>query len=310
MKNSSIKDTTRIAISFVTTISFVCLLFSAMNVPQANASELMKDTSSFDTDNYFLPNKNTDDYFSFFKTKKGNTLNNSSKSYSFSMDNKLFSFDSSNNFSIPTNKVNTANKEASKKEEKTIKEITSETPTIDYSKAFNAQKELDNIKQERIRKEEEKARAEKERQEREEAERKAAEKHAKMGCQQLKELVPGSVSFGGEVIPYVSSWRTESAPANAAGFWWGDESPYSGTFTWIGGHNPGVFHKLMDVQTGDTIDYCSRQGERRTYTVIEIQHVLRTTKLDEVIPTLEKYGEHLLLQCCVNKTYYRLVFCK
>lgn len=119
------------------------------------------------------------------------------------------------------------------------------------------------------------------------------------------------IAIAGELIPYVIS--TDICPDDTAGAWrWGSGRDMANTRplvddnkgTYFVGHNPGVFHGLIDsnVKKGDIISVWDEKGHGKAYTVDDIFVIEAGALFDGALQkrTILSGGECIALQTCID----------
>lgn len=124
-------------------------------------------------------------------------------------------------------------------------------------------------------------------------------------------MEPGTISVAGDVVPFQDSYESAAAPARGAGLWMGSDSTADGSWGYFIGHNPGDFCCVMALSTGDAVTVCDRDGNERTYRVIDTFDVPDTTYWEDIAYKVDGYGESITLQtCCGDGEHYRVVVAK
>ena len=117
------------------------------------------------------------------------------------------------------------------------------------------------------------------------------------------------IAIAGELIPYVIS--TEACPDETAGAWrWAGDMTSTrplvddGKGTYFVGHNPGVFHGLIDanVSKGTIISVWDEKGHGKAYTVDNIFIIEAGALFDRDLQkrTILSGGESITLQTCIE----------
>lgn len=115
------------------------------------------------------------------------------------------------------------------------------------------------------------------------------------------------ILVGGNLIPYVDTFQTKTAPADTAGLWLGADSTTDNSWGYFIGHNPGVFTCLVDMKPGSAITVWDSDSKSRTYHIIKSFDVPNTTRWSDVQTKVTGYGESIILQTCIdNGDEYRL----
>ena len=121
-------------------------------------------------------------------------------------------------------------------------------------------------------------------------------------------MEPGTISVAGDVVPFQDSYESAAAPVCGAGLWMGSDSTTDGSWGYFIGHNPGDFTCVMALSTGDAVTVCDRDGNERTYRVIDTFDVPDTTYWEDISYKVDGYGESIVLQtCCGDGEHYRVV---
>lgn len=119
---------------------------------------------------------------------------------------------------------------------------------------------------------------------------------------------PDTIDVNGDVMGYVDSFETASAPSSGAGLWMGSDSTVDGSWGYFIGHNPGSFTCVMTLKTGDPVTVCDSEGRTRTYHVVDGFTVPDTTYWEDIESRVTEYGESVILQtCCGDNAHYRVV---
>lgn len=112
----------------------------------------------------------------------------------------------------------------------------------------------------------------------------------------------------GNIIPYVDSYQTSTAPDNTAGLWLGKDSVKDGTWGYFIGHNPGIFTCAASLIPGDAMTVWDSDGNTRTYHVVKEFDVESGTNWSQVQDAVTGYGESVILQTCIDGgTEYRII---
>ena len=123
-------------------------------------------------------------------------------------------------------------------------------------------------------------------------------------------MTPGTINVSGNVMGYIDYFEQPTAPQRGAGLWLGSDSTTDGTWGYFIGHNPGDFAPVMDLQGGDAVTVCDRDGNFRTYYVVDAFTVTTETYWSDIEARVTGYGESITLQCCVGDgAHYRVVVC-
>lgn len=116
------------------------------------------------------------------------------------------------------------------------------------------------------------------------------------------------ISINGDVLSYIDYFKEAAAPAHGAGLWMGSDSTTDGSWGYFIGHNPGDFTAVMSLVTGDPIRVCDRNGDIRTYHVVDSFQVPDTTYFEDIQDKVCNYGESIVVQtCCGDGSHYRVV---
>ena len=83
------------------------------------------------------------------------------------------------------------------------------------------------------------------------------------------EMVADSIDVNGDIVTYVPSYESASAPASGAGLWMGSDSTTDGSWGYFIGHNPGDFTCVMTLKNGDPVTVCDSDRNTRTYSVVD-----------------------------------------
>lgn len=121
-------------------------------------------------------------------------------------------------------------------------------------------------------------------------------------------MKPDTIDVNGDVMPYIDSFETASAPSSGAGLWMGSDSTTDGTWGYFIGHNPGSFTCVMTLKNGDPVTVCDGDGASRTYHVVDEFIVPDDTYWEDIRSRVTEYGESVILQtCCGDNAHYRVV---
>ena len=121
-------------------------------------------------------------------------------------------------------------------------------------------------------------------------------------------MMPGTINVNGDVLPYVDSFETASAPHSGAGLWMGSDSTTDGSWGYFIGHNPGPFTCVMTLKNGDPVTVRDNDGAQRTYHVVDELIVPDDTYWEDIESRVTEYGESVILQtCCGDHAHYRVV---
>ena len=122
------------------------------------------------------------------------------------------------------------------------------------------------------------------------------------------EMVADSIDVNGDIVTYVPSYESASAPASGAGLWMGSDSTTDGSWGYFIGHNPGDFTCVMTLKNGDPVTVCDSDGSTRTYSVVDEFIVPDSTYWEDIQSRVTDYGESIILQtCCGDNAHYRVV---
>lgn len=117
-----------------------------------------------------------------------------------------------------------------------------------------------------------------------------------------------AVDVNGDIVTYVPSYESASAPASGAGLWMGSDSTTDGSWGYFIGHNPGDFTCVMTLKNGDPVTVCDSDGNTRTYSVVDEFIVPDSTYWEDIQSRVTDYGESIILQtCCGDNAHYRVV---
>lgn len=121
-------------------------------------------------------------------------------------------------------------------------------------------------------------------------------------------MEPSSIDVNGDVMGYVPSFGTASAPTSGAGLWMGSDSTTDDSWGYFIGHNPGSFTCVMTLKNGDPVTICDSDGATRTYHVVDEFIVPDDTYWEDISSRVTDYGESVILQtCCGDNAHYRVV---
>lgn len=117
------------------------------------------------------------------------------------------------------------------------------------------------------------------------------------------------IAIGGELIPWI--YYTDGCPDSCAGMWRGSGDVDDGKGSYIVGHNPGVFHNLIDMNygVGSTFALWDINSKARLYTISDVFIVPAGTEYDDTFRkrTTNSGGETAVLQTCINNnTQYKI----
>ena len=116
-------------------------------------------------------------------------------------------------------------------------------------------------------------------------------------------MSPGTISVGGNIIGYTSSYGATEAPSGCAGIWRGNDSTTDGSYCYFIGHNPGVFSVVAGLGYGSAVTVCDWNGNARTYHVCDIIDVTPYDYWENYMARITGYGESAVLQTCVGNGY-------
>lgn len=117
-----------------------------------------------------------------------------------------------------------------------------------------------------------------------------------------------TINVNGDVMGYVDSFESASAPSSGAGLWMGSDSTTDGSWGYFIGHNPGSFTCVMTLKNGDPVTVCDGNGDARTYYVVDEFVVPDDTYWEDIQSHVTGYGESVILQtCCGDNAHYRVV---
>ena len=121
-------------------------------------------------------------------------------------------------------------------------------------------------------------------------------------------MKPRTIDVNGDVMGYVNSFGTASAPKTGAGLWMGSDSTTDGSWGYFIGHNPGSFTRVMTLKNGDPVTICDSDGNTRTYHVVDEFIVPDDTYWEDIESRVVQYGESVIVQtCCGDNAHYRVV---
>ncbi|MEY8460495.1 hypothetical protein AALA69_05125 [Eggerthellaceae bacterium 24-137] len=121
-------------------------------------------------------------------------------------------------------------------------------------------------------------------------------------------MKPATIDVNGDVMDYVDSFESASAPTTGAGLWMGSDSTTDNSWGYFIGHNPGSFTCVMTLKNGDPVTVCDGDGNRRTYEVVDEFIVPDDTYWEDIRSRVTDYGESIILQtCCGDNAHYRVV---
>lgn len=111
-----------------------------------------------------------------------------------------------------------------------------------------------------------------------------------------------SIAISGEIIKLVSS--PSGVPDDCAGIWKGTGAVNDKKGSYIVGHNPGVFHNLIDKNygIGYTFTVWDATGKAKVYKIDDVFEVDAGTIYDAALRsrTVFSGGESVTLQTCIN----------
>lgn len=121
-------------------------------------------------------------------------------------------------------------------------------------------------------------------------------------------MEPSTINVNGDVMAFVPSFETASAPSSGAGLWMGSDSTTDDSWGYFIGHNPGPFTCVMTLKNGDPVTVCDSEGAARTYHVVDEFIVPDDTYWEDISSRVTDYGESVILQtCCGDNAHYRVV---
>ena len=121
-------------------------------------------------------------------------------------------------------------------------------------------------------------------------------------------MEPRTIDVNGDVMGYIDSFETASAPSTGAGLWMGSDSTTDGSWGYFIGHNPGSFTRVMTLKNGDPVTVCDSDGNTRTYHVVDEFIVPDDTYWEDIQSRVIQYGESIIVQtCCGDNAHYRVV---
>lgn len=121
-------------------------------------------------------------------------------------------------------------------------------------------------------------------------------------------MEPATIDVNGDVMGYVPSFESASAPTSGAGLWMGSDSTTDDSWGYFIGHNPGPFTCVMTLKNGDPVTVCDGEGATRTYYVVDEFIVPDDTYWEDIRSRVTDYGESIILQtCCGDNAHYRVV---
>lgn len=126
--------------------------------------------------------------------------------------------------------------------------------------------------------------------------------------QTSNQLTAWTLVVDGAHIPYVDALGQGSAPSTGAGIWRGNDSVSDGELCYFMGHNPGDFSVVMNLKIDSKVTVCDRNGNTKTYSVVDVFDVSRESHWSDIANRVEGYGESIALQTC-NDSTYRIVVC-
>lgn len=136
----------------------------------------------------------------------------------------------------------------------------------------------------------------------------AAEAQYASGTSPAPTLSAMQISFLGTTNSYIDTPFWGSAPTHGAGLWAGSDSTTDGSWGYFIGHHPGDFYAVMNLGVGDVIKVCDRNGNSRSYSVVDAFTIPDTTWWEDLQARVCGYGESVILQTCVGNGYqYRIV---
>lgn len=119
---------------------------------------------------------------------------------------------------------------------------------------------------------------------------------------------PSTINVNGDIMGYVPSFESASAPTSGAGLWMGSDSTTDNSWGYFIGHNPGSFTCVMTLKNGDPVTVCDGEGNSLTYSVVDEFIVPDDTYWEDIRSRVTDYGESIVLQtCCGDNAHYRVV---
>ena len=115
------------------------------------------------------------------------------------------------------------------------------------------------------------------------------------------------VEIEGNYVNYTYQPNIAVAPARGCAAWknHGDVNDDEGTY--FVGHNPGPFTCVMSLRNGDRVTIWDNDGNARTYHVVDVFDVSRSTMFLDIVDRTMNRGESVTLQTCKNSAQYRIV---
>ena len=144
----------------------------------------------------------------------------------------------------------------------------------------------------------------------ESAQAKAAEARQKMLAEEASiraQNYRNVVEIEGNYVNYTYQPNIAVAPAKGCAAWknHGDVNDDEGTY--FVGHNPGPFTCVMSLRNGDRVTVWDNDGNARTYHVVDVFDVSRSTMFLDIVDRTMNRGESVTLQTCKNSAQYRIV---
>lgn len=118
------------------------------------------------------------------------------------------------------------------------------------------------------------------------------------------------IVISGEVIPLITN--RDRCPDSAAGVWRGENSVTDNKGMYILGHNPGVFHSLIEknYRVGNTFTVWDEHGDGRVYTITDVFTTPVGAQFDAAhqARTINSGGECVVLQTCIDNSKRYKIF--
>lgn len=136
-----------------------------------------------------------------------------------------------------------------------------------------------------------------------EARQKRLDEEASIRAQNYRNVV----EIEGNYVNYTYQPNIAVAPAKGCAAWknHGDVNDDEGTY--FVGHNPGPFTCVMSLRNGDRVTVWDNDGNARTYHVVDVFDVSRSTMFLDIVDRTMNRGESVTLQTCKNSAQYRIV---
>lgn len=136
-----------------------------------------------------------------------------------------------------------------------------------------------------------------------EARQKKLDEEASIRAQNYRNVV----EIEGNYVNYTYQPNIAVAPAKGCAAWknHGDVNDDEGTY--FVGHNPGPFTCVMSLRNGDRVTVWDNDGNARTYHVVDVFDVSRSTMFLDIVDRTMNRGESVTLQTCKNSAQYRIV---